>query len=400
MKQKSIINEGRYLVLYLVCIITLISFYVYIKEAVNNYISTGGVGIQAYLSLLMLPISVVLVFVCYFNKRIPNIILRLVFFGIYCFFVTVLHKEYLIREYPLLLINVFYWISIFCICYSVNKNIDKIQKLNTIITIASILYALIFIFNLEKSKTDFNWTFVNYCYYSLMAIPFVLTIKNKIFKFTAVSSILLACLYSQKRTAIIAIIAALFLYFFFSKKNIKTVTPKIIILFVITFFTVYFYNDIVNFLGIDVLRRFALIESDAGSGRLKIWKYVGDIISQMSIITFLFGSGYNALIEVFNKGISAHNDFIEIFLDYGLIGLIFYVNFIWYIIKSIWFSFKINSKYKVQFLISFVLFFIMSLTSHMIIYPTYFIFLVMFWSFVISQIKNIRKGEVKLNTQQ
>ena len=78
---------------------------------------------------------------------------------------------------------------------------------------------------------------------------------------------------------------------------------------------------------------------------------------------------------------SAHNDFLEVMYDFGLVGLLFYVLIHLSLIKWTIRLFRNGSPFAFPVLISYVCFFVMSMVSHLILYPTYFGLLTAFWAY-------------------
>ena len=79
--------------------------------------------------------------------------------------------------------------------------------------------------------------------------------------------------------------------------------------------------------------------------------------------------------------LSAHNDFLEVLYDFGAIGFIFYVLIHLSLIKWTLRLFRARSELAFPVLISYVCFIVMSMVSHLILYPTYFGLLTAFWAY-------------------
>ena len=77
--------------------------------------------------------------------------------------------------------------------------------------------------------------------------------------------------------------------------------------------------------------------------------------------------------------LSAHNDFLEVLYDYGLIIFILYLALWYYVIKRLVYHIRINSIYSLPYFCSFAIFLLLSMVSHLILYASYFNYLVMFW---------------------
>lgn len=93
--------------------------------------------------------------------------------------------------------------------------------------------------------------------------------------------------------------------------------------------------------GIDPLEAFT-------SGRSEFWVYDLNCIFKSDFNYFLLGHGINYLYEInyikFGNPLWAHNDFIQIISDYGLIGLLIYLYMFIFLIKNFFKNIIINKK--------------------------------------------------------
>ena len=131
-----------------------------------------------------------------------------------------------------------------------------------------------------------------------------------------------------------------------------------------------------------ITARIENIKSDEGSGRGEIYNSVYyEITENQDIISYLFGKGHNEVINSKgSKGFSAHNEFLEVAYDYGIIGFIIFL-FIFVAILRTCKKPKIH-HHKVAIFLSFIIFFTFSLTSHTILNTTNIVFLCMFWGYI------------------
>ncbi len=80
--------------------------------------------------------------------------------------------------------------------------------------------------------------------------------------------------------------------------------------------------------------------------------------------------------------ISAHNEYLEIIYDYGLIALIVYLGLWIYVIKQFIFHYRNDTVYFIPYALSICIFAVMSVVSQLVLYVSYFLYLVMFWGIV------------------
>ena len=132
--------------------------------------------------------------------------------------------------------------------------------------------------------------------------------------------IFVAILGSLKRGGIVALIASIFIYFlvyqyYYRKKKLKFFT---IFLSIVFFASLFFFYDYVEQVTDGLIsRRFKSITTDEGSGRLEIYSSVWGLICNSNFDEFLLGSGWQGVTS--KLGRSAHNDFLEVLYDFGVI---------------------------------------------------------------------------------
>ena len=130
-----------------------------------------------------------------------------------------------------------------------------------------------------------------------------------------------------------------------------------------------------------IIGRFDAISEDEGSGRLGIYMEVIAKIQKSDFISFIFGHGRLAVEKVTAYGMPAHNDFLEMFYDYGVIMFILYLVFHIFFLLNIFKLIRIKSAYAPIMAMSYVSFFIFSMISHVFLY-SYFLFYIMLWGAV------------------
>ena len=163
--------------------------------------------------------------------------------------------------------------------------------------------------------------------------------KNKIY---AISLIIpsICILFGSTRTYLIGLMCA-WLIFIYVSINKKRLFPIILTLGVILFIAIVLISPIKNKfidainrtkLGLDPLEAFT-------SGRSKFWSYDMKCLLNNPWYKIWFGNGNNYLFYLndarFHVPLWAHNDYLQIFSDYGIIGLLIYIYVIFYTIKSI-----------------------------------------------------------------
>lgn len=270
-----------------------------------------------------------------------------------------------------------FWFLTMMICYSfsdVLRSSKFIVKLMIIFDFIMIISFYMWFLNGGRSSL----AAVNAVYFITCLFPLVFLDINKYAKAFIFVATTACTLLSGKRTALIVIVIAFCVpyiinLFMLNRKHKFKIAMSLV---TIAGTIVLLYGFLLDKFNIIVFERFQNISTDGGSGRLDIYRTVIDSFGNSNIFHKLLGHGYNG---VFSYGVtytSAHNDFLEILFDNGLVGVFLYLIFV---IGMISIGIKLLRLKKVSALsmVSALLVFLcMSLTSHLIIYPTYFIYLV------------------------
>jgi hypothetical protein len=146
------------------------------------------------------------------------------------------------------------------------------------------------------------------------------------------------------------------------------------------------------------LERLGRTVEDGGTGRIAIYQSYLKEMSLMSFSELLTGRGFDSGKLLLDK--SAHNDWLEALYDFGIIGLILYVALHLFLLKRIFEFIRIKSPLAEPYVVSYAIFFMMSLTSHLIIYPDYFTIMVAFWGMAEGWSNSKSRGLVEGAAQQ
>lgn len=195
-------------------------------------------------------------------------------------------------------------------------------------------------------------------------------------------------LWSFKRTAIIALAAAFLVYSIADIRirgkrvsRLRVLIPALIAMTGIFFL----YKKVDEASHGHISARMSAIQDDEGSGRLDIYESFWYEQSRRPVQGWILGSGHDGFrrdqIHVGSRGnpISAHNDWIEVLYDYGLPGFILFALMNACIIGKTIHMIRHRYFHGPSMLASYVIFFIMTMTSHLVLYPTYFLYLTAFW---------------------
>lgn len=246
----------------------------------------------------------------------------------------------------------------------------------------------------------------NIIYYLLMFLPLTSMINSNILRKILYLLQGFAVLMSNKRTALIAFIC----YFLYSewisnkkitgrKKVYKGFAYVLIVIMLCVMLPIIIQKlNITVFNELDVSH----IIEDGGSNRLFIYKQLWNAQKNGDWIHWLIGSGYNSVLlsGICTDGalggyVSAHSDFLEVLYDYGILGLIIYISFFICIIRKAIKMKKEKYKYAVPFSASVLMVFLISLTSHLVIYLNYYATVFVFWALCLADYRYGEKNEQK-----
>jgi len=390
--------KNKVLVILMLLIITVINII-----NLQNYESTLVYGLGRAMLLFFMITFMVSILNIKLLYRTPLIVSIVTIFGIFSISTTFVNMEVFDEIIEVILsplIDLTYWVSAFLFSYIIVKNQASIVKFAStsfylsIPVIAYFYFIVALYFNSFGAK---NYQGINAAYYLLLLLPFILMMKNNILKLLGIATVTIALFMSTKRTGIIALAISLIAYYIlnvFSKENKRKskLISIIAILLAGAAFTVLFIY-ISDQTGGYLLNRFTTIEQDEGSGRTDIWINTINLQLDSNALGWLIGHGYNSVANTF-VGYSAHNDFLEVLYDYGIIGFSLYVVFYVQLIGIGKKMYRYNYRYLNSFAISCILLFVLSLFSHLIIYPTYFIYLSFFWGMTIADFENINSQKI------
>lgn len=233
-----------------------------------------------------------------------------------------------------------------------------------------------------QGMDEFYETALNIVFYPLLTIPWILTLKKGMLRNILLAVVMLSIVVSVKRSALLACAAIMTFYLLFynryttyRSKRIKRILIPLLLVGSVYIVTERYMSDTGDF----IIERLQNMQEDKGSGRLHIYDQVLERLSLNQAEEWIFGHGTNSVIQNIAMHKSAHNDFLEVLFDYGIIGLAIYLCLHALLISRLWRLYRNGSQYFVSYLASYIIFLFMSMISHLIIYSTYFIFLAAYW---------------------
>jgi O-antigen ligase len=229
-----------------------------------------------------------------------------------------------------------------------------------------------------SNENDVRNVGTNWALLSVSIFPFVFYIKKNKVRFFLTFLVIFSAILGNKRSVIVAIaLSLIFIILYFlvvDRKKIKLKYAGWTIIVVSTIFASFVV------LGDVYLSLYARMEdsvSDGGSGRVFIWLEVVKFLESSEWLRLIIGNGPKFYYFNINSSYSsAHNDFLEIFVSYGLFGILFYIAFLSRLLYLVLFN-VIRRKELAPFAISlFVVFCVMSNLSGVFIYFSNYVLLI------------------------
>lgn len=178
----------------------------------------------------------------------------------------------------------------------------------------------------ERSLSD-NYLTNNTAYYFTALVPFLFFMKKKkVFAYIISFVLVFFIVSSAKRGAILIAIVGMcyFLYYQLrtaNKKEIYLTTILVLIAIIILIYFGYKYVQSNEYL----LNRLEKTSEGDSSGRDIIYRNIFfSWFNTPNLLNFIFGFGFAASTELSTTGNFAHNDWLEILSNFGLVGVLLY----------------------------------------------------------------------------
>lgn len=290
------------------------------------------------------------------------------------------------------------WVSVFTIAYRVGlKEPDMIRKISPIMACSIVVYAALFT-QVKIFSAGRGIPLVSTAYYTLFFLPFAFLSKNKIIKWGGTVLVLYTLLLCMKRTGFIAFIAGIAVYYLIEFKSAPKGSWKRLIVVLgglVAFVAIYFFI-MQNTRGTySVIDRLLSTGQTSNEGREEVWPATINMIKHSNILEWIFGHGFDTVIEDSPLQLSAHCDFLEVIYDYGVCGMILYIGFY----KRLWKGFvklyRSGSELAAPMGFTFVVSFVVSLFSHLIIFPTYFLGFCLFWGLTMGAVDSKEENTLR-----
>lgn len=198
-------------------------------------------------------------------------------------------------------------------------------------------------------RTDFT---NNSSYLIIGLLPLTVFLnKRLIVQYGVIAVILVFAVMGFKRGAMLVALASVLLMVWESVKKMKGGRKMLVMVFaaVVMAYVFQYAEQYVGSSDYFTYRYEKTLAGDA-SGREDMYPmYFNYFINQNTFSGFLFGNGLDATVFIFGNG--AHNDWLEIAIDMGLLGIILYLIYWYYFTKTLRSSRKLNPVHLVLLLV-------------------------------------------------
>ncbi len=264
------------------------------------------------------------------------------------------------------------------ISYTYFRRYEADSFIYTVFFISLLLISLQY-FHIYQIANQINTAHIGVSYFALIVLPLVLLHPSRIIRILSWVVVSVVTVSSIKRGGFITLLSGAIVYVwckqYISRKNSLTILMGIIGLCVLAY-SIYY---MVTFFESNIIERLMNLQDDQGSGRLGIWQTVIDNLRHSDTASFLLGHGYRSVeVPLGNNLVPAHNDFLEVFYDFGLIGLVLYLIAWYHLIVDTIRMIRRKSPYAPTFSMMVVIVFIFSMLSIVIYYfwVTYFFIMI------------------------
>lgn len=314
----------------------------------------------------------------YYNN---SIVIRYIIVWLFAIIVQTLLTSESVGRFFVSLYYVTIWPISFIFFYLVSSNVkfsqrnDVVRRLVFMALLAVVLYYLTAPFS-EMNRVGS----IGNSYYLLCFLPWVFIIRDFRTRNLLIALLAITIIVSSKRTSILGFAIFFFVFILCAGQNRNILVKGVYVSITVIAAIVIFYYIDQNLLGGHITERFSNFEKGADT-RDGIRLATLLLYQKSSVAVQLIGHGYNTVIGATPMELSAHNDYVETLYDHGLLMFLLQILIIIRLIKlSIELYRKKNPLFPALFS-SVILYVMMAYTTHLILYPYYFLFLSGFWGF-------------------
>ena len=364
--KRSVIQKR---VAYLFCILLCIFLVTKVQRAFSGSEGSGGIWniIQLYFIL-----SGFVLIIKNIKKKYPLTIQFFLYYAFGTMFLALLTLpdlgistlfNYLTIPYGVMVMIVFYWVGKYL---SVNTDFKILQL--TFYVIALIIFMAMRNWRLLSDDKGA----IADVYYVLGLLPLMLVFVKQRFQVIPIIVTLVVILLTGKRAGLLAVLLMSFVFYWsqiVNSGNVKKALRALLLLISAACVISFMWVDLSETYNLNVIERLQKLEEDGGSGRANRWTFLLTQYANGNMIQLLFGRGQNAVVQI--VGGNAHNDFIEVLYNYGLVACLLYVGFYVSLFRTWRRMCKTRYRYSTEFLLTIIAALFLASFSFYVIDPTY-----------------------------
>lgn len=353
-----------------------------------------GILVKLYtLCIILLGLFLTLTWVRFFANILASLVVA---WFVYILFVNFLFIDSGQYGYLDTFIDTTLWVSLFLTFYYIFYHDDEGIYLQKMLSAYPYFYALVFVivtyrvyFNIDYSLIQVHQSDeINAVYWVLVLTPLSFLMKSKTVRYVILISAFFLILLSTKRLGAIAIFIILISSIAMDAKSSGYRLGKLLIGLMLLCVPLFVFKFIAEKNEINVIQRLSETELRDES-RMELYLDTMDKYFSKDPVYQLIGSGHRSTgrdrgLDLVTK--TSHNDFIEVLYNYGVIGLTIYLFIFYRLLSRLKKVRLLGLNAYAAYASCLVLFFIMSMVSHLVIYPSYFSFLVLMFALFESKI--------------
>ena len=363
------------------------------KYALATFAETS-LGMSYYLVRILRILLISIAFLLLLSKGAKESTSKsIVIWAIYAVFITLFtqHTD-LLND----ITTILWWPAIYLIFYNIARTNSRYVDI-----IITYVYPIIFIINtfyyleiravnsiVETLSGTVGFRSSNEVFYIATLLPIAFFEKKKWLKYIYLTVGFILVLYSFKRSALLytIVVYTIALYYDFFKNKKVSIVKKISSITILLFGVICIYNYIDEQTDGHITERIEAISEDGGSGRDEAYEMVLERYQEQDFPSQMLGKGFNGVIREYKIAvssnrdfhyISAHNDFLEMLADFGIVGLLLYLVIIYQFYCCIKKGKRLGDNYFQAALSAFTVLILMGMVSHLFLYPTFFAYIIM-----------------------
>lgn len=326
----SMVRKHNYL--YLVLLLLVVAFLI-LKILRGTTISDERGGIWNVIQVLFVGIGVYFLLSRNKSYRSIKVIRYYLAFFIYIWFLAFIpfitsYKIGLSEWFHFLIIP--YGVMVLLAFFSIGRKAD-LKQYSWILWSCFVIISLLFFRGMQSFRSDaVRIGATSDVYYIVGLLPIILINTVKRYKIVPFLIAFACILMSNKRGAFFILAAMMVIYYILpsgTNKRSNNLVGRFVLVSIVLAVAYFFMIWMTSIYDFNMLNRMEQIEEDGGSGRWDRWVFlVSKFFGSNSIIRLMFGYGSGAVLDLLSGG-HAHNDFVELLFDYGIVALILYIVF-------------------------------------------------------------------------